>query len=66
LVGGTGLYIKSIVKGLKIPRVSPQADLRQQLQALGQSYLYQILTQVDEEAAKKIHPHVSGRGLYAL
>jgi tRNA dimethylallyltransferase len=66
LVGGTGLYIKSIVKGLKIPRVSPQADLRQQLQALGQSYLYQILTQVDEEAAKKIHPHDQIRTLRAL
>ncbi len=66
LVGGTGLYIKSIVKGLKIPRVSPQADLRRQLQALGQSYLYQILTQVDEEAAKKIHPHDQVRTLRAL
>ena len=32
LVGGTGLYIKSIVKGLKIPRVSPQPQLRLQLQ----------------------------------
>lgn len=66
LVGGTGLYIKSIVKGLKIPKVSPQADLRQQLQALGQSYLYQILTQVDENAAKKIHPHDEVRTLRAL
>jgi tRNA dimethylallyltransferase len=66
LVGGTGLYIKSIVKGLKIPRVSPQPDLRQQLQAFGQSYLYQILAQVDEDAAKKIHPHDEVRTLRAL
>lgn len=66
LVGGTGLYLKSIVKGLKIPRVSPQADLRRQLQALGQSYLYQILTQVDGDSAKKIHPHDEVRTLRAL
>jgi tRNA dimethylallyltransferase len=66
LVGGTGLYLKSIVKGLKIPKVSPQADLRQQLQALGQSYLYQILSRVDEDSAKKIHPHDEVRTLRAL
>jgi tRNA dimethylallyltransferase len=66
LVGGTGLYIKSVVKGLKIPRVSPQEDLRQQLQTLGQTYLYQILTRVDEDAAKKIHPHDEVRTLRAL
>ena len=46
LVGGTGLYLKSIVKGLKIPRVSPHPLLREQLQALGQKSCYQMLSQV--------------------
>jgi tRNA dimethylallyltransferase len=66
LVGGTGLYIKSITKGLKIPRVSPQPKLRSQLIALGQTQLYAWLTQVDPIAAKKIHPNDQVRTLRAL
>jgi tRNA dimethylallyltransferase len=66
LVGGTGLYIKSIVKGLKIPRVSPQPELRSQLQSLGQRQLYAMLCQVDAIAAQKIHPNDEVRTLRAL
>lgn len=55
LVGGSGLYIKAIASGLKIPRVSPQPDLRSQLQELGQNYCYQVLQQVDPVGAVKIH-----------
>jgi tRNA dimethylallyltransferase len=50
LVGGTGLYIKSIVKGLKIPRAQ----------------LYHFLAQIDPIAAQKIHPHDEVRTLRAL
>ncbi|MGH2416486.1 MAG: tRNA (adenosine(37)-N6)-dimethylallyltransferase MiaA, partial [Microcystaceae cyanobacterium] len=66
LVGGTGLYIKSIVKGLKIPRVSSQPELRSQLQSLGQTQLYKVLSQVDPIATPKIHPHDTVRTLRAL
>lgn len=66
LVGGTGLYIKSIVKGLKIPRVSPQSELRSQLQELGQQQCYTFLSQVDPLSATKIHPHDQVRTLRAL
>ena len=66
LVGGTGLYLKSIVKGLKIPRVSPQPELRRQLAALGQIQLHAILSQVDPVAAAKIHPNDNFRTLRAL
>ena len=66
LVGGTGLYIRSIVRGLKIPRVAPQLGLRSQLQALGQSQLYTFLQQVDPAAAAKIHPHDQVRTLRSL
>jgi tRNA dimethylallyltransferase len=55
LVGGTGLYLKSVVRGLKIPRVSPHPELRSQLLSLGQIQLYDILRQVDPLAAGKIH-----------
>ncbi|MEL4896491.1 tRNA (adenosine(37)-N6)-dimethylallyltransferase MiaA [Crocosphaera sp. Alani8] len=66
LVGGSGLYIKSVVKGLKIPRVSPQPQLRLQLQSLGQEQCYQILQQVDPVAIEKIHPNDQVRTLRAL
>jgi len=66
LVGGTGLYLKAVVQGLKIPRVSPQQELRQQLQALGQVQCYQFLGQVDIKAAQKIHPNDETRTLRAL
>lgn len=66
LVGGTGLYIKAIAKGLKIPRVSPQPKLREILTSLGQSQLYAFLAQVDPTAAEKIHPHDQVRTLRAL
>jgi tRNA dimethylallyltransferase len=66
LVGGTGLYIKSIVRGLKIPRVEPMPELRSQLAELGQHQCYQILQQVDPYAAQKIHLNDPVRTLRAL
>ncbi|MGF1672486.1 MAG: tRNA (adenosine(37)-N6)-dimethylallyltransferase MiaA [Rivularia sp. (in: cyanobacteria)] len=66
LVGGTGLYIKSIVRGMKIPRVAPQMELRSQLESIGQIQLYAMLQQVDSVAAQKIHPHDAVRTLRAL
>ena len=66
LVGGTGLYIKAIVRGLIVPRVAPQPKLRSQLEALGQTQLYGFLSQVDPLAAQKIHPNDLVRTLRAL
>ncbi|BAY18866.1 tRNA delta(2)-isopentenylpyrophosphate transferase [Anabaenopsis circularis NIES-21] len=66
LVGGTGLYIRSIVQGMKIPRVAPDDELRSQLASLGQNQLYGMLQQVDPVAANKIHPHDPVRTLRAL
>jgi tRNA dimethylallyltransferase len=64
LVGGTGLYIKSIVQGLQIPRVAPQADLRQQLESFDSVFLYQLLQQVEPQT--KLHRHDRQRVLRAL
>ena len=66
LVGGSGLYIKAIVSGLKIPRVSPQPDLRSQFEDLGQNYCYQVLQQVDPEGATKIHANDQVRTMRSL
>ncbi len=66
LVGGTGLYIRSIVQGMKIPRVAPNQQLRSQLEFLGQTTLYEMLQQVDGVAAQKIHANDTVRTLRAL
>ena len=66
LVGGTGLYLDSITKGLKIPKVSPQPELRSQLSSLGQTQLYGWLSKIDPLAAKKIHFNDRFRTLRAL
>lgn len=66
LVGGTGLYLDSITKGLKIPRVSPQPELRSQLSSLGQTQIHSWLRQIDPCAAQKIHPNDQFRTLRAL
>ncbi|MEH1911877.1 MAG: tRNA (adenosine(37)-N6)-dimethylallyltransferase MiaA [Nostoc sp.] len=66
MVGGTGLYIRSIAQGMKIPRVAPQKELRSQLESLGQSQLYAMLQQVDPVAVEKIHANDSVRTLRAL
>ena len=56
LVGGTGLYISSIVKGLS--RL-PEADLslRKGFENLSTEELYEKLKELDNEAAKEIHPN---------
>ncbi|MBW4510237.1 MAG: tRNA (adenosine(37)-N6)-dimethylallyltransferase MiaA [Scytonematopsis contorta HA4267-MV1] len=66
LVGGTGLYIKSIVQGMKIPKVAPQLELRTQLESLGQNQLYNMLRSVDPLATQKIHSNDQVRTLRAL
>jgi tRNA dimethylallyltransferase len=66
LVGGTGLYVQSIVQGLKIPRVPPQRELRSQLETFAQSERHQWLQQVDPNAASKIHGNDAVRTLRAL
>jgi tRNA dimethylallyltransferase len=66
LVGGTGLYLKAIVRGMKIPAVPPHPELRQQLERLGQVQCHAMLTQVDPDATIKIHANDKTRTLRAL
>nr|WP_206070619.1 tRNA (adenosine(37)-N6)-dimethylallyltransferase MiaA [Nodosilinea sp. P-1105] len=66
LVGGTGLYIDAVVKGLRIPPVAPQPALRQQLATLGQPHCYTLLQTLDPVAARRIHPHDPVRTVRAL
>jgi tRNA dimethylallyltransferase len=66
LVGGTGLYIKSVVRGMKMPRVAADQQLRSQLTSLGQGQCYQMLQQIDPQAANKIYATDPTRTIRAL
>ncbi len=66
LVGGTGLYIRAITRGMQIPKVPPQIELRSQLEELGQAYCYKALQQVDSQVAIKIHINDRVRTIRAL
>jgi tRNA dimethylallyltransferase len=69
VVGGTGLYIKSLIYGLS-KGAPTDPSIRQQLQLeLSQSSLagmYEQLVQDDPEAARRIHPNDRYRILRAL
>ena len=66
LVGGTGMYIRSITHGMRIPRVAQNRELRDQIESLGQPICHQILQQVDPVAALKIHANDRLRTVRAL
>jgi len=69
VVGGTGLYVRSLVGGLF---EGPHADralreaYRQDLMKYGSCYLHERLKDVDPGAARKIHPNDAVRIIRAL
>ena len=70
LIGGSGLYINSILYDLDFNKVSSDKNLRNKLYNIkkekGKNYLYNILKEKDSEAAKKIHPNNIKRVVRAL
>jgi tRNA dimethylallyltransferase len=70
LVGGTGLYIRAVVDGLRIPPAAPDWHLRAALEAEeragGPGTLHRRLGEVDPAAAARIHPHNVRRIIRAL
>ncbi|WP_407535815.1 tRNA (adenosine(37)-N6)-dimethylallyltransferase MiaA [Cetobacterium somerae] len=56
LVGGTGLYIDSVVRGLS---ALPESDLaiREKLMSEDGDKLFEILKEIDPESAESIHPN---------
>ena len=70
LVGGSGLYVWSLVEGWRIPQVTPDQKLRRQLEARaeqkGSQSLYQELQDIDPVAAAKINPGNIRRIIRAL
>jgi len=70
LVGGTGLYVRSLVEGWKIPRVPPDQEMRRRLETRakqedGQS-LYRELQNIDPVAAARIDPRNIRRVVRAM
>lgn len=69
LVGGTGLYLKSLVEGLApIPDIDPaiRARVVRDCQAEGSHVLYERLRSLDPDYAAKIHPNDPQRICRAL
>jgi len=70
LVGGSGLYVWSIIEGWKIPRVPPNKGLRQQLEERatkeGVKVLYDELCKIDPRGAQRINPRNLRRTIRAL
>ncbi len=60
IVGGTGLYVRTLIHGLcDAPRADQafRASLLQKAQGQGRSFLHAELAQVDPELAARLHPH---------
>lgn len=56
LVGGTGLYIDSVVRGLSaLPESDP--TIREKLMSEDGDELFEILKEIDPESAENIHPN---------
>lgn len=66
LVGGTGLYIQSIVDNLQIPEVKPDKKLRNQLAKKTNQQLYNQLKKLDPQALKVIDLNNQRRIIRAL
>jgi tRNA dimethylallyltransferase len=69
IAGGTGLYIRALLKGIiDTPKVDE--NIRNHYRRLrdeqGRKYIYSLLQQKDEEAARRINPNDSVRIIRAL
>ncbi len=70
VVGGTGLYVDSLVKGTEFAAFDEDMEYRRELFSLyereGAEYLHSMLSEVDPERAKEIHPNNVKRTIRAL
>lgn len=70
IVGGTGLYIESLINGIKFSdqpdNNAIKAQLQQELTENGKEYMYNILQEIDPEYAATVHPNNVVRVLRAI
>ncbi|MFM6975144.1 MAG: tRNA (adenosine(37)-N6)-dimethylallyltransferase MiaA [Agromyces sp.] len=68
LVGGSGLYVSSVLFNFEFPGTDPQirAELESELEQLGPGVLHQRLAGIDAKTASDIGPHNGRRLVRAL
>ena len=66
LVGGSGLYMNSIIYGFITPEVPPQKNFRNNLTKLGQKECWELLQACDPVTAQKINAEDKIRTIRAL
>lgn len=66
IVGGTGLYIHSVVDNLQIPRVPPNKKLRQGFEEKTNEELMSLLTTMDPKTAESVDVNNKRRIIRAL
>jgi len=66
LVGGTGLYIKSIIDNINFPAVPAQKKLRKNLENKTEKELFKIYSKLDPEGAKFIDKNNKRRLIRAI
>lgn len=66
IVGGTGLFVDSLVKNIKFADVEQNNELREKLNQKTNDELYDELLSVDSEAASSIHKNNRKRVIRAL
>lgn len=70
LVGGTGLYVRSVIDHYDFTPISVEPELREKLNedaiTKGNDYLYRRLQQIDPATAEKLHPNDTRRIVRAL
>ena len=66
IVGGTGLYVRSVVDGYQLTRARPDLALRDRLERLANGELHQLLTELAPDAATTIDPRNRRRIIRAI
>lgn len=70
LVGGTGLYIQSLLEGYELNQQQEDSEYRRKLEELaetkGREYVHAMLAQANQEVAARLHPNDLRRVIRAL
>jgi len=70
ITGGTGLYISSLVQNISFAEEKTENTVRErlyrELSEIGEEAMHQRLSEIDPEAAEKIHPNNTKRVIRAI
>ncbi len=70
ITGGTGLYLRSLIKGLFLQKFHVPHEIRDalrlDLEKKGRKYMYAKLQRLDPETSARVHPHDTQRILRGL